>query len=358
MVEHDHQAHAGQPVGIRNPARERCPHAGPALRADQHALPAQRSSGTRLAVAGQHLALWHRPRELAAQRLERCLLRDGRIVEGLAQLGNELLETAGLRLQTLELATLRLDLGVDRPDGPGALLLRPAQRCKLLLLPRLDCREAPALGRDPARKPVADPAGMLNIVAELAPGTRFAITLGVRNSPSDPRPLTEISFRPRFDLALAIARKGGGLALSRTPIAVDVTPLRVRGMGSAYANTSVMLGDTEWDFDGQEIFKRAVHGMVQASQAVMQKCGVTPDDIDLVVPHQANLRIIEAMAKRLDLPMSRVIVTVDKHANTSAASIPLALAEGVHAGRIRSGDLLLLEAMGGGFTWGSALLRW
>jgi 3-oxoacyl-[acyl-carrier-protein] synthase-3 len=77
-----------------------------------------------------------------------------------------------------------------------------------------------------------------------------------------------------------------------------------------------------------------------------------------MVPHQANLRIIEAMAKRLNLPMEQVIVTVDRHANTSAASIPLALHEGASDGRIKAGDLVLLEAMGGGFTWGSALLRW
>ena len=110
--------------------------------------------------------------------------------------------------------------------------------------------------------------------------------------------------------------------------------------------------------EGREVFKHAVLRMAEAIDVALAVNGIAPSAVDWMVPHQANLRIIEAMAKRLDLPMSRVIVTVDKHANTSAASIPLALAEGVHDGRIRSGDLLLLEAMGGGFTWGSALLRW
>lgn len=110
--------------------------------------------------------------------------------------------------------------------------------------------------------------------------------------------------------------------------------------------------------EGREVFKHAVIRMAEAIDVALTVNGIDTRDVDWMVPHQANLRIIEAMAKRLDLPMSRVVVTVDKHANTSAASIPLALAEAAKDGRIRSGDLLLLEAMGGGFTWGSALLRW
>ena len=88
------------------------------------------------------------------------------------------------------------------------------------------------------------------------------------------------------------------------------------------------------------------------------KTGLASKDIDWLVPHQANIRIIEGSAKKLGIPMEKVVVTVDKHGNTSAASIPLALAEAVRDGRIQRGDLVMLEAMGGGFTWGSALLRW
>ncbi|HXV74646.1 MAG TPA: 3-oxoacyl-[acyl-carrier-protein] synthase III C-terminal domain-containing protein, partial [Sphingomonadales bacterium] len=86
--------------------------------------------------------------------------------------------------------------------------------------------------------------------------------------------------------------------------------------------------------------------------------GLQPADIDWVVPHQANKRILDGTARRFAIPPERVIVTVDEHANTSAASIPLALDAAVKDGRIRRGDLLLLEAMGGGFTWGAALMRW
>ncbi len=110
--------------------------------------------------------------------------------------------------------------------------------------------------------------------------------------------------------------------------------------------------------EGREVFRHAVVRMAEAIDAALTANGLNPGDIDWLVPHQANLRIIEAMARRLNLPEDRVVVTVDRHANTSAASIPLALCEAVKDQRIRSGDLILMEAMGGGFTWGSALLRW
>jgi len=110
--------------------------------------------------------------------------------------------------------------------------------------------------------------------------------------------------------------------------------------------------------DGREVFRHAVVRMAEAIDAALSANGLTPGDIDWLVPHQANARIIDAMAKRLNLPADRVVLTVDRHANTSAASIPLALAEATEDGRIQPGDLVLIEAMGGGFTWGSALIRW
>ena len=110
--------------------------------------------------------------------------------------------------------------------------------------------------------------------------------------------------------------------------------------------------------DGREVFRHAVVRMAEAIDTALSANGLTPGDIDWLVPHQANARIIDAMAKRLNLPADRVVVTVDRHANTSAASIPLALAEATADGRIQPGDLVLIEAMGGGFTWGSALIRW
>ncbi len=110
--------------------------------------------------------------------------------------------------------------------------------------------------------------------------------------------------------------------------------------------------------EGREVFRHAVVRMSEAIDTALEANGLTPGDIDWLVPHQANLRIIEAMARRLNLPMDRVVVSVDRHANTSAASIPLALCEAVCDGRVKRGDLIMMEAMGGGFTWGSALVRW
>ena len=108
---------------------------------------------------------------------------------------------------------------------------------------------------------------------------------------------------------------------------------------------------------GQEVFRHAVIRLAEAVDEALAANGLTRRDVDWLVPHQANLRIIDAMGKRLGLPSERVVVTVDRHANTSAASVPLALAEAWTDGRIRRGDLVLMEALGGGLTWGSALVR-
>ena len=109
---------------------------------------------------------------------------------------------------------------------------------------------------------------------------------------------------------------------------------------------------------GREVFKAAVLAMVRACDEALAKAGVTVEEIDLLVPHQANLRIIEATAKHAGMPMSKVLVNVDRYGNTSAASIPLAIAQGVEEGRIKPGSLLLLATFGAGFTWGSVVIRW
>ncbi|HWM31610.1 MAG TPA: beta-ketoacyl-ACP synthase III [Methyloceanibacter sp.] len=110
--------------------------------------------------------------------------------------------------------------------------------------------------------------------------------------------------------------------------------------------------------DGPEVFRHAVTNISEVIDATLQKAGYVSSDIDWFVPHQANKRILDGAARKLGLDPDRIIVTLDKHANTSAASIPLALSTGVADGRIKRGDLVLLEAMGGGFTWGALLIRW
>jgi 3-oxoacyl-[acyl-carrier-protein] synthase-3 len=134
--------------------------------------------------------------------------------------------------------------------------------------------------------------------------------------------------------------------------------LRVRGMGTMYANLGVPFGQTSWDFDGQEIFRKAVQGMSEASLDVMRRAEVTMDDIGLVVPHQANLRIIDAVAKRAGATADKVFLTVQKYGNMSSATAPVALVEAVETGRVAPGSLVLMPAFGGGLTLSSHLIRW
>jgi 3-oxoacyl-[acyl-carrier-protein] synthase-3 len=134
--------------------------------------------------------------------------------------------------------------------------------------------------------------------------------------------------------------------------------LRVRGMGTMYANLGVQFGQTRWDFDGQEIFRKAVQGMGDASLEVMQRARVTIDDIALVVPHQANLRIIDAVAKRAGAHPDKLFLTVQKYGNMSSATAPVALVEAVETGRVAPDSLILMPAFGGGLTLSAHLLRW
>jgi 3-oxoacyl-[acyl-carrier-protein] synthase-3 len=135
--------------------------------------------------------------------------------------------------------------------------------------------------------------------------------------------------------------------------------LRVRGTGLVYAmEGDVTYGDTLWDFDGPEIFKRAVEGMAVASAEALARSGFGPQDVDLVVPHQANLRIIEFVAKKTGMPMEKVFVTVQKYGNMSAATVPVALVEALEAGRVQPSCLLLTPAFGGGLTFCSHVIRW
>ena len=118
-----------------------------------------------------------------------------------------------------------------------------------------------------------------------------------------------------------------------------------------------VLGDPVLKMDGQAVFKLAVGVLDSVARAVLAKAGKQESDIDWLIPHQANIRIMQSTAKKLKLPMDKVIVTVDEHGNTSAASIPLALDTGVRSGRIKTGQTVLLEGVGGGFTWGAVLLE-
>jgi len=134
--------------------------------------------------------------------------------------------------------------------------------------------------------------------------------------------------------------------------------LQVDGWGQAFAGQNWVIGSTDWTFQGQDIFKRAVHGMTGACDAVMKACSLGADDIDLVVPHQANLRIIEAVAKRAGVPMERCFVNVQRYGNMSAATVPVALVEALEEERVTPGANLLMTGFGAGLTWSAHIVRW
>src|SRR5688572_15823330 len=134
--------------------------------------------------------------------------------------------------------------------------------------------------------------------------------------------------------------------------------LQVHGMGSNYANRDWVLGDTDWVFDGQEIFKRAVVGMSQACETVLKATGLAAADVQLVVPHQANLRIIEAVVKRAGIPMERCFVNIQRYGNMSSATVPVALVEALDEGRVEPGSNLLLTGFGAGLSWSAHIVRW
>ena len=134
--------------------------------------------------------------------------------------------------------------------------------------------------------------------------------------------------------------------------------LRVRGFGCGYAGMGITFGDTLWDFDGQSIFKRAVKAMADASVRVLAENGVSAEEVSLVIPHQANLRIIESVAKYAGIPMEKVIVTVQKYGNMSAATVPVALVEALETGRVTPNSWILMPAFGGGLTYCSLLVKW
>lgn len=153
------------------------------------------------------------------------------------------------------------------------------------------------------------------------------------------------------------------LAASETP---GILATRLHADGSHRDNLAVpgsVCGGKVWGtpyvrMEGGAVFKFAVRVFEEVAHEVLAEANLTVEDIDWFVPHQANIRIMEATARKLHLPVEKVIVTVDHHGNTSAASIPLALDEAVRDGRIKQGQTVLLEGVGGGFTWGAALLRW
>lgn len=154
------------------------------------------------------------------------------------------------------------------------------------------------------------------------------------------------------------AHDGSGSPADRGILSVDLNS-DGRHRDILYVDGGVSTGTTgHLRMQGKEVFRHAVEKLAETAHTALEKIGLSGEDVDWIVPHQANIRIIEATAKRMQVPMDRVVVTVQDHGNTSAASIPLALSVGVTRGQIKPGDLVVTEAIGGGLAWGSVVLRW
>jgi 3-oxoacyl-[acyl-carrier-protein] synthase-3 len=154
------------------------------------------------------------------------------------------------------------------------------------------------------------------------------------------------------------AEEGSGTSADRGILATDLhSDGRHRDL--LYVDGGVSTGTTgHLRMQGNQVFRHAVEKLAATAETAMARAGITADEVDWIVPHQANIRIIQGTAKKLGLPMERVVVTVQDHGNTSAASIPLALSVGVARGQIKPGDLIVTEAIGGGLAWGAVVLRW
>ena len=169
---------------------------------------------------------------------------------------------------------------------------------------------------------------------------------------------TSVLFGDGAGAILLEAQDGSGSTADRGILSTDLNS-DGRHKDILYVDGGVSTGTTGYlRMQGKEVFRHAVEKLADTAHAALEKAGLTAEDVTWIVPHQANIRIIEGTAKRMQLPMDRVVVTVQDHGNTSAASIPLALSVGVERGQIKQGDLIVTEAIGGGLAWGAVVLRW
>lgn len=160
-------------------------------------------------------------------------------------------------------------------------------------------------------------------------------------------------------VVLESSTERGGLLAARIGCEMETSSaIQISNLGSAYSRLSEDFLYLGWNFEGQEVFKRAIKGMAFACEDVLKQTGLTMDDIHIMVPHQANQRILDALAKRLGIAEDRIMVNVHKYGNTSAGTIPVALTEALEEGRIHPGDYVLMASFGAGLTWGAALVQW
>ena len=160
-------------------------------------------------------------------------------------------------------------------------------------------------------------------------------------------------------IVMEASEQKSGLIASRIGCEMDSTSaIQITNLGSAYSRLSDDFLYLDWNFEGQEVFKRAIKAMAFACEDVLQQEGISIEDVNVMVPHQANQRILDALAKRIGMPKDKIMVNVHKYGNTSAGTIPVALAEALEERRIKPGDYVLMATFGAGLTWGAGLVKW
>jgi 3-oxoacyl-[acyl-carrier-protein] synthase III len=288
--------------------------------------------------------------------VERTGIRERRIAGPEETSGTMGLEAARRALAAAGMASDAVDLIIVATTTPD--LVFPATAC--LIQERLGVRGCPAFDVQ---------AVCTGFVYALAIADKFIRTGGARcalviGSETFTRILdwsdrgTCVLFGDGAGAVVLVAAEEPGILSTHLHADGRYYPLLCVPAGVSKGYDKVVAGEAYVHMAGAEVFKVAVNVLSQVVDEALEASGMKRSDIDWLVPHQANIRIISATAKKLGLPMDKVIVTVDRHGNTSAASIPLAFDEAVRGGRVKRGDVVLMEGVGGGFTWGSALLKY
>jgi 3-oxoacyl-[acyl-carrier-protein] synthase III len=288
--------------------------------------------------------------------VERTGIRERRIAGAEETSGTMGLEAARRALSAAGMAPADVDLIIVATTTPD--LVFPATAC--LIQERLGLHGCPAFDVQ---------AVCTGFVYALAIADKFIRTGSARcalviGSETFTRILdwsdrgTCVLFGDGAGAAVLTAAEEPGILCSHLHADGQYYPLLCVPAGVSKGYDKVIANEAYVHMAGSEVFKVAVTVLSQVVDEALQASGLQRSDIDWLVPHQANIRIISATAKKLGLPMDKVIVTVDRHGNTSAASIPLAFDEAVRSGRVKRGDVVLMEGVGGGFTWGSVLLKY
>ena len=258
--------------------------------------------------------------------------------------------TSGLAIEAAQAALLRAG---RRPEEIDNLVLATTTPDGIVPGRRRPCSTGSACGVAPSTSTPACSGfvyGLITVAGLIAVGSGPVLLIGSET-------LSKITDMDDRKIAIIVGDGAGAVVVEPVDGPGGLLSWNLNADGSLKHLLKCEHGGTLF-MDGKEVFRRAVRVVVESAERAMADAGLGPDDISLIVPHQANLRIIQAACQRLGIPEERTVVVIDRYGNTSSASIPLALDDALENGRVHDGDNLLLTGFGGGMTWASAILRW